>query len=106
MTRSASCWLAGRRHTGQQHGVLVCRLPDVVRLAGQRRLVDLQVVALDQDSVGGEEITCSDREVQLVDLRDPLAYGRGIKRCGGVGRVAGPPSVHVPVRARVCQATN
>lgn len=69
MNETLSSTLAGRLHTREQHGVLVCRLPDVVRLPSQRRLVDLHVVPLDQDSVSGEKITCSNRKVQLVDLR-------------------------------------
>ena len=42
--------------TRQQHGVLVQGLADVVGLARQRALVDLQVVALDQDAVGWQKV--------------------------------------------------
>lgn len=44
--------------TGQQHGVLLERLPDLIGLSGQRALVDLQVVALDQDPISRQQVSC------------------------------------------------
>ena len=51
--------------TRQQHGVLVQRLPDMVRLSGQRALIDLQVVSLDQNPVSRQQVSCRQRSEGL-----------------------------------------
>lgn len=47
--------------TGQQHGVLLQRLADLIRLPGQRTLIYLQVIALDQNAVSRKQVSCRSR---------------------------------------------
>lgn len=47
--------------TGQQHGVLFQRLADVVGFSSQRAFVDFQVVALDQDPISRQQVSCKYR---------------------------------------------
>lgn len=46
---------------GEKDGIAVGRLLHVVRLAGQRGLVQPEVVRLDDHAVGGQEVACREK---------------------------------------------
>lgn len=61
--------------TGQQHGVFLHRLSNLVRFSCQRALVNLQVVALDQDTISRQQVSCKQIDQIGQNLFPPSATG-------------------------------
>jgi len=57
--------------TAQQHGVLLHRLSDLIGFSSERALVNLQVVALDQDPVSRQQVSCRRRGQRVHFIHQP-----------------------------------